>query len=441
VRRSLAHGGRPDSGDVEGMLRLLVLNCLQVHEEDGAPWSLPPWTADDATLAARRFVWKGVTRPWLPSIRGKDLIGRNVAIWWEGDGCFNEAMVLAYHDGMEAGDTNHHVLTAKGESWLASNYESEIPQGAHVVRYVDDGLVAVEGLELAAEDPRIWKLVSAQEDSALDSDEGALSSVAGNAHAEAPGCPDAADSHVTDAADGAHTEDDWASKAQGDVKVDGTEDNGDAPPPATESDRHWAAPKVELMMTLQTIRNQLPIKSDGDTFQTPSGWERREEAGEVGEGEGEGEGQRLGHNGSRFFWVETSPLEGTDPRRVTSRSELEDLLEADAAAEGRVWLGQLVKDGWELRSRAVNRALTQIISGLVVLGLVKAVTPEKSGKTATCYIAANKYATGVPFPKIKVTRPNAAPEVQEEEELCDLEKERLANMKRNQELLRQLGLA
>eukprot|EP00967_Tisochrysis_lutea_P047017 scaffold57208_cov31-Tisochrysis_lutea.AAC.1 len=149
----------------------------------------------------------------------------------------------------------------------------------------------------------------------------------------------------------------------------------------------------------------------------------------------------IAHCYSRFFWVETSPLEGTDPRRVTSRSELEDLLEADAAAEGRVWLGQLVKDGWELRSRAVNRALTQIISGLVVLGLVKAVTPEKSGKTATCYIAANKYATGVPFPKIKVTRPNAAPEVQEEEELCDLEKERLANMKRNQELLRQLGLA
>jgi hypothetical protein len=31
--------------------------------------------------------------------------------------------------------------------------------------------------------------------------------------------------------------------------------------------------------------------------------------------------------------------------------------------------------------------------------------------------------------------------VEEEEELCDLEKERLANMKGNQELLRQPGLA
>lgn len=30
VRRSLASGGRPDNGDVEAMLRLLVLNCLQV---------------------------------------------------------------------------------------------------------------------------------------------------------------------------------------------------------------------------------------------------------------------------------------------------------------------------------------------------------------------------------------------------------------------------
>jgi hypothetical protein len=30
VRRSLASGGRPDPGDVEAMLRLLVINCLQV---------------------------------------------------------------------------------------------------------------------------------------------------------------------------------------------------------------------------------------------------------------------------------------------------------------------------------------------------------------------------------------------------------------------------
>jgi hypothetical protein len=70
---------------------------------------------------------------------------------------------------------------------------------------------------------------------------------------------------------------------------------------------------------------------------------------------------------------------------------------------------------------------------------LQVLTPERSGKAGTNYVVANRYMTGTPFPRAKLSRPPA--EVEEEEELCDLEKERLANMKRNQELLRQLGLA
>jgi hypothetical protein len=138
--------------------------------------------------------------------------------------------------------------------------------------------------------------------------------------------------------------------------------------------------------------------------------------------------------------VETTPSRGAPPRRASSRAELEALLEADAAAEGRAWLGQLTNRGWEIRARAVNSALAQLLSGLVVLGLVRVLTPERSGKAGTNYVVANRYVTGAPFPRAKLSRP-PPPEVEEEEELCDLEKERLANMKRNQELLRQLGLA
>lgn len=140
-------------------------------------------------------------------------------------------------------------------------------------------------------------------------------------------------------------------------------------------------------------------------------------------------------------WVEISPAAGAPARRTSSRTELEALLEADAAAEGRAWLGQLANGGWEIRAHAVNGALAQLLSGLIVLGLIRVLTPERSGKAGTNYVAANRYVTGTSFPRARLSRPPPPAKAEEEEELCDLEKERLANMKRNQELLRQLGLA
>jgi hypothetical protein len=41
---------------------------------------------------------------------------------------------------------------------------AHVPTGAHVLRYVEDGLVAVEGLEIAGEEPRVWKLVAEEGD-------------------------------------------------------------------------------------------------------------------------------------------------------------------------------------------------------------------------------------------------------------------------------------
>eukprot|EP00308_Calcidiscus_leptoporus_P025960 CAMPEP_0119384588 /NCGR_PEP_ID=MMETSP1334-20130426/86267_1 /TAXON_ID=127549 /ORGANISM="Calcidiscus leptoporus, Strain RCC1130" /LENGTH=140 /DNA_ID=CAMNT_0007405633 /DNA_START=152 /DNA_END=574 /DNA_ORIENTATION=- len=136
-------------------------------------------------------------------------------------------------------------------------------------------------------------------------------------------------------------------------------------------------------------------------------------------------------------WVEDT-ADGSEPRTCATRAELEELLERDAAAAGQVWLGQLVHGTWQVRPRAVNNALQQLVNSLFVLGLVRVVLPSMTGKTVTYYIAANRYFKGEPFPQQKRERLPREPE--EEEELCDFEIERQRNIERNKALLRQLGL-
>jgi len=128
-----------------------------------------------------------------------------------------------------------------------------------------------------------------------------------------------------------------------------------------------------------------------------------------------------------------------------------------------VWLGQLVGATWEISHKAAPLALTQVLGELVDLGVATCIPPEHSGKPAPLYAAANLYFKGEPF---KVPENKAKAAMSEEErtaydakkkaareqkqqaqfeeeydEMADLEKQRLRNIERNKELLRQLGLA
>ena len=142
VRRRLATAATLESGSTASALRLLVLNTLQVTEgapligtsihrahpspitrcdpptplgvwvslhrgphapnlsvgsrpqvesDADAPWTMKPEEAHGDRY--RSHVWKGLTPPFLPRIRGAKLVGRHVEVWWDGDGRFYEATV------------------------------------------------------------------------------------------------------------------------------------------------------------------------------------------------------------------------------------------------------------------------------------------------------------------------------------------------------------
>ena len=109
-----------------------------------------------------------------------------------------------------------------------------------------------------------------------------------------------------------------------------------------------------------------------------------------------------------------------------------------------MWLGQVTNGQWEIRSRAVMPALMQVLNDLVDSGLVRTLSASASGKATTQFVVANRYAKGEPFPRREREKKDGADEgeeAEEEEELCDFELQRKRNIARNQELLRQLGLA
>ena len=65
--------------------------------------------------------------------------------------------------------------------------------------------------------------------------------------------------------------------------------------------------------------------------------------------------------------------------------------------------------------------------------------PAHTGRSMVLYLARNRYFKGEPFPHNK--RKREPPPPQEEEELSEFELQRQRNIARNQELLKQLGLA
>ena len=110
------------------------------------------------------------------------------------------------------------------------------------------------------------------------------------------------------------------------------------------------------------------------------------------------------------------------------------------------WLGQLVGGAWEIRPRHAMRALSHVLAELVRKGFVSELSSEKMGRGSTYYLLKNKYRCGTQFAPVRRRPQGAAREEEEEEEEeadeeCDLELERAQNIARNQEILRQLGLA
>ena len=121
------------------------------------------------------------------------------------------------------------------------------------------------------------------------------------------------------------------------------------------------------------------------------------------------------------------------------------ILETEASASGGPpWLGQLLGGEWQIQPRAVVGALTYILGRLVDCGLVSAVEPAASGKASTHWVVNNSYERGVAFARTRPSNPAravAATHEEPAEELADIEVERLRNIERNKEILRQLGLA
>ena len=87
-----------------------------------------------------------------------------------------------------------------------------------------------------------------------------------------------------------------------------------------------------------------------DHFRTPPGWIEEPVEG----------GRRR-----KSRWVQRD-AEGCELRAFDRRQELEASLEAEAAAAGSVWLGQMVGDTWEIAPKAAPLALTQVLGELTL---------------------------------------------------------------------------
>ena len=143
------------------------------------------------------------------------------------------------------------------------------------------------------------------------------------------------------------------------------------------------------------------------------------------------------------MWVQRG-ADGELLRKSERRADLEETLENEALLAGGAWLGQLVGGMWEIRSKAVPAALAHVLQGLVATGAVCALPPQHSGKSHMLYIVANQYCAGEAYPRSKRAREVEADEAEAEaepEEMADIEIERARNIARNNEILRQLGLA
>ena len=379
-------------------------------------------------------------------MRGSRLVGRRIEIWWDGDLCFYPATV------------RHHAE-------VNEQYGCDCGKGMFIVEYAD-GLRAIEDLEGPYSEPQQWRLLDddpeddampeedtvaaddtvavddavAVEDAVAAEDAVAVDDAVAAGEGAADGL-DAAGSSAEGAAAaptetggaGPSTSSGGAGGAADDSGGDAAGAAGDSGGGAGDEEHEGEAgaamndllPRVEAMVSVASIRGQLPITSDDALlFHAPLGW-ADEPTGE--------EGAK-----PRPCWVRRG-ANGEVENKLRTRAEVEDLLEAEAAEAGRAWLGQLVGGRWEIRPRCVAAALTHVASSLVDSGHISVLPPAHSGRVMVLYLARNLYFQGEPFPQTK--RKREAPPPFEEEELSEFEHQRLRNIARNQELLRQLGLA
>jgi len=396
-------------GDSESALRCLVLNTMQIDPDRAAPWSLELLGDSAASTARRTHVWKGVTPHHLPHVRGPRLVGRRIEIWWDGNLCFYPAIV------------RHHAE-------VNEQYGCDCGKGMFIVEYAG-GLRAIEDLEGPYSEPQQWRLLDddPEEDAVAEEVTAADGDDAVSAGEDAADGPDAAGGPAEGAAPteaggaGPSSSSGGAGGAAGDSGGAGDEEHeGEAGAAVND-----LQPRVEAMVSVASIRGQLPITTDDALlFHAPLGW-ADEPTGE--------EGAK-----PRPCWVRRD-ANGEVEKKLRSRGEVEDLLEAEAAEAGRAWLGQLVGGRWEIRPRCVAAALTHVANSLVDSGHISVLPPAHSGRSMVLYLARNLYFKGEPFPQNK--RKREAPPPLEEEELSEFEHQRLRNIARNQELLRQLGLA
>ena len=137
--------------------------------------------------------------------------------------------------------------------------------------------------------------------------------------------------------------------------------------------------------------------------------------------------------------------DGLRVNECTHRVELEALLEQEADGGDTPYLGNICNGEWQVPARATNRALEYVLASLVERGLACCVEPKYSGKTSKTFVVLNTYERGEPFPKPPREPANKRAkgddeEGDEEEGLAEIELQRLRNIERNKEILRQLGL-
>ena len=205
--------------------------------------------------------------------------------------------------------------------------------------------------------------------------------------------------------------------------------------------------EIEVPMTVTEIKaelqRRLALKTDARKFEVPIGWQLEE-------------------TGGAYTPAESDP---TAPRVGRDRELLEKLLEDDctaaelattsAAAVARgssgPWLGAVVQGEWQVRDEFVAPALGYVLQGLHRSGHVEPVATEgPGGRARTAWIAANRYLPGEAPEKEKPKR-EAAPRgrkkkasawdaEEDESEMSEFERQRRANMLRNQAFLAELGL-
>ena len=461
VRRRLVTCAAPTNGDTESALRLLIMSSLQIDPDPQAPWSLepiehPPVSPKATPLPGSMRVPDAIApaAPWMHhNFLGEALVGRSVEVWWDGDAMFHPATVVSYH-----------------EAPLGSfGMRGHIGARMHTLLYAN-GLRTVEDLEGTGE-PRLWRLCNLETDEtplaepsasggtaeerktadsdsewdridALETDEedsrgdDQILKMDTGAKEEASHGPDlgASTDSSRSCLTGATTEPDRSpqSHAHSDMQPTGEVDREkqeqhEQQPDGVESRPCTQVARLENFASLAMLRKLLPAcHSDVDRFHAPPGWSQEVTT----------ESRRV-----KVRWVERS-ASGERLRAFDRRAQVEDALENEAAAAGSAWLGQIVGGVWEIRQRAVLPALNRVLTGLVATGAVCAVPPQKSGRAHMIYLAANQYFAGEEFPRpSSQKRPREEPVVEPEEELADIELERLRNIQRNQEILRQLGLA